>query len=446
MSEVVAAADAVHARRGTIGRRDSALVAVASLVSAVVGYAILTIAARVLIPQEINTVFVTYWSVLFASFGVLTGVSIEATRAVSSSTNPARRTDPQKRGPRVVGVGAVLGLILAGALAATSAIWAPRVFPLDTAALTGFLAIGVAGFAVHTVTVGALAGHREWSTYARLILSESLLRLVLVVASLAVGATLIGFAAASALAELAWIGFFVASRRTRRAAKARADSAPAVFLLRVGASAVASGSSALLLVGFPVLLSLTTSGAQYKVAAPLLLAISLTRAPLMIPLNAYQGVAVSHFVEHRNRGLRAVIPAARAVLAVGVFGALLAFAVGPWLMEVVLGSGYGVSGGVLAGLTLASAALALLTLTGALCQAMTLHAAIMAGWVSAVVVAVGVLILPVDLASRAVLALSIGPLVGMAVHLVALGRAARTSRPADRSDGQPDPTEISRRS
>lgn len=439
MSEVTPTRGTSGPRSVTIGRRDSVLVAVASLVSAIVGYAILAIAARILLPREVNTVFVTYWSLLFASFGVLTGMSIETTRAVSAASDRAMSIGPAVRHPRVGVVAATLGVAIAGVLAGTSGLWASRLLPISTAALTGFLAVGVAGFAVHTVIVGSLAGRREWRTYARLILSESLLRLALVAVSVAVGASLLGFALATALAELAWVGFVLVSSRARTAATSRADSGLAVFLRRVGASAVATGSSALLVVGFPVLLSLTTAPEQYKDAAPVLLAISLTRAPLMIPLNAYQGVAVSHFVEHRAQGLRAVLPAARAVVAVGVLGAVLAYAVGKPILELVLGSGYGVSGGVLAGLTLASTFLALLTLTGALCQAMTLHGVFVAGWVSAVVVAVLVLLLPFDVSSRAVLGLSIGPIVGMAVHLAALARPARsvlsTEGPIRRTQG-----------
>jgi O-antigen/teichoic acid export membrane protein len=182
-----------------------------------------------------------------------------------------------------------------------------------------------------------------------------------------------------------------------------------------------------MVVGFPMLLSITTYPAQYKGAAPLLLAITLTRAPLMVPLNAYQGVAVSHFVQHRDAGLRTMVPAARAVLALGVGGAALAFAVGPWLMQLLLGKGYDVSGRTLAGLTLAATGLAFLTLTGALCQALTLHGVFVGGWVASLVVAILVLMTPLTIENRAVLALLVGPLVGITIHLVALRRATPRS-------------------
>src|SRR3954447_1913642 len=55
----------------TIGRGDTVRVALASLVSAITGYAILALAARLLVPIATNTIFVTFWSTLFACFGVL---------------------------------------------------------------------------------------------------------------------------------------------------------------------------------------------------------------------------------------------------------------------------------------------------------------------------------------------------------------------------------------
>ena len=188
------------------------------------------------------------------------------------------------------------------------------------------------------------------------------------------------------------------------------------------------------MVGFPVLLSLTTSHAQYKMATPFLIAISWTRAPLMIPLNAYQGVAVSHFVLQRSSGMRAMLPAVRAIVAVGLVGTALAYAAGPWLMATLLGPEYRVSGPLLGGLTGASAFLALLTLTGAFCQALTMHRVFVAGWVVAVAVAIGALLLPLDLPGRTLLGLTVGPLVGIAVHVRALRRAEPAASAAAPTD------------
>lgn len=409
----------------TIARTDAVRVALASALAAGSSYVVLALAARVLVPVENNTVFVTYWATLFACFGVLSGVSIETTRTVTaSSATPPRLPH---RNPRVLTVGIVVGVLTASVLGASAPLWAPRLFPIHTVALGAAVSVGAGAYAVHSVVVGSLAGSRRWSLYARLIGAESAMRLALVLVAAALGSAVLGFAAGAALAAFTWIGFLVASPTVRDAAAVRADSRLSTFARRLTASSGATGASAVMVVGFPMLLSITTDPAQYKGAAPLLLAITLTRAPLMVPLNAYQGVALSHFVEHRDAGLNAMAPSARAVLALGVGGAALAFAVGPWLMQLLLGEGYDVSGRTLAGLTLAATGLAFLTLTGALCQALTLHGIFVGGWVASLVVAILVLLTPLTIENRAVLALLIGPLVGIAIHLVALRRSTPRS-------------------
>jgi hypothetical protein len=78
----------------------------------------------------------------------------------------------------------------------------------------------------------------------------------------------------------------------------------------------------------------------------------------------------------------------------------------------------------LAWLTAAAIVVALLTLTGAAAVAAALHRAYSLGWVSATVAAAALLLLPVSLETRTVVALTCGPLVGIAVHLAALANAS----------------------
>ena len=67
-------------------------------------------------------------------------------------------------------------------------------------------------------------------------------------------------------------------------------------------------------------------------------------------------------------------------------------------------------------------AIALLTLTGAATVAAALHRAYAVGWLSATVASTLLLLLPLELELRTVIALLCGPLLGMAVHLGALAR------------------------
>ena len=80
---------------------------------------------------------------------------------------------------------------------------------------------------------------------------------------------------------------------------------------------------------------------------------------------------------------------------------------------------------LLAWLTAAAVTIAMLTLTGAATVAAALHRSYALGWVCATVAATLLLLLPLPLETRTVLALLCGPLVGIGVHLAALARPGR---------------------
>ena len=119
------------------------------------------------------------------------------------------------------------------------------------------------------------------------------MRVIAVALVATVGASVGGFALACAGAAGTWLLFVLVFRDYRRAWHARADVGRGQFLGRVLGACSAAAASALLLVGFPVLLRATTSDAEFATAAPLILAVSLSRAPLLVPLGAYQTIAVT---------------------------------------------------------------------------------------------------------------------------------------------------------
>ena len=71
---------------------------------------------------------------------------------------------------------------------------------------------------------------------------------------------------------------------------------------------------------------------------------------------------------------------------------------------------------------------ALLVLTGTAVLALDAHRTYVLGWAVAAVVAVGLLLLPLGLIPRAMIALYLAPACGVAVHLVGMVRAARRYR------------------
>ncbi len=93
----------------------------------------------------------------------------------------------------------------------------------------------------------------------------------------------------------------------------------ATFLRGAAHSIAAAGASAILVMGFPVLLK-ATSGDLGAAGGVVILAVTLTRAPLLVPLTAMQGNLIAHFVDQRTERLRALVGPAAVVAGVGAVG------------------------------------------------------------------------------------------------------------------------------
>ena len=157
------------------------------------------------------------------------------------------------------------------------------------------------------------------------------------------------------------------------------------------------------------------------------MAVTLTRAPLLVPLTAMQGNLIAHFVDERTKRLRALVAPAAIISGIGVAGVLAAALIGPWLLHVAFGPQYRASSALLSWLTAAAVAIAILTLTGAAAVAAALHRAYALGWVIATLASGFLLLLPLALETRTVVGLLCGPLVGIGVHLAALAHAGRAT-------------------
>lgn len=410
--------------------RAALLVGVAAGGSAAVSYAVMAVVARTLTTAD-ATVFLTVLSVLFFAYGLLSGLATEITR-----TSAAALRDRRAVGPSLWRVAVIASIACSVAVVVFFVAWHRRLLgpsaTLDDAwPLALLLGVGVLGYSFHSTAVGALAGRRQWSGCASVIGAEATSRLVLTGVAVLAGAGLLGMVAGSTASALAVVLVLALAPTVRRAMGTATDCSGRQLSWRIAQSMLAQASAAAVVVGFPVMLASTTAPADYRGAAPLILAISLTRAPLLIPLNAAQGVAVSYLVHAGRRFGRALLVVAGAIAAVGAAGSLLAWAIGPWLMAAVFGADYRVDGWVLALLTLSATLLALLTVTGATCQATNRHAVFVGGWLAATLTTLALLLLPGSLEERSVVALLVGPGAGLALHVAALARGVAARRASE---------------
>lgn len=408
--------EALGTGAGPVTRGSMARVGVATVVTAVCGYAVLYLAARTLDPAGF-AVFGVFWGAFGLVSGAANGLLQEATREVRCATGSA---DGSQTRPMWVAAG--VGAAAAALIVVTSPLWAHRVFAESATVSVALLAGGLAGFCLHATLLGMLAGVGRWTQYGSLMVADAVIRVGLAAAAVALGWGLTGFLWATVGGAVAWLLMLTVSAEARASGRMRTDVDVRRFLRGASHSITAAAASAVLVMGFPVLLK-ATSGDLGAAGGVVILAVTLTRAPLLVPLTAMQGNLIAHFVDSRGARIRAMIGPAAVVAGFGAVGVVAAGLLGPWLISTAFGPDYLASGALLAWLTAGAVSIALLTITGAATVAAGLHRAYSVGWTAATVAAAVLLTLPLDLSTRTVVALLCGPLVGIAVHLAALARS-----------------------
>jgi O-antigen/teichoic acid export membrane protein len=166
-----------------------------------------------------------------------------------------------------------------------------------------------------------------------------------------------------------------------------------------------------------VLLRLTSHADLSPHAGVVIAAVVATRAPLLLPLNAFSTVILTRFVLQPERVRRRLLLLSVAVLAASAAGAVVGGLVGPWLLRLVYGPAFDIGAGVVAALVLAAGALAVQSISGAALLAQSRHRLFAGSWLLATLVALALLTLDVGVDARTCLALLVGPLAGVAVNV-----------------------------
>ena len=430
---------------GTVNRYQSLALLGSSVLAAASTLVVTMIAQRALTGSEL-TEFLLFWSALFTVTGIITGLQPEITRAVGTarthaaadgvaSAHPASDGTPAPQGARVVTVAAALGAVAGALVLVSSPLWAGQQIPHSAAVGVTVMAVGVFLYALQATISGVAAGEDRWYLFATVGGLESAGRLLLMLAVALLIPSLAGLEVATVIPMGLWLILALVTFSGRRLWVARADVPAGRLTVNILWSFLSSAAAAMLMMGFPnVLKASGAAESEPVVLGTLILAISITRSPIMIPLQAFQGVAVSAFLKQRHRPVAAFVKPAAAVVAVGAVGALAAYLVGPLLFRLIYPPAAGTesayeaaaSGLSLGALVFASALLALMTLSGNMALAVNQHRIYLAGWVVAAVVTLGLaFLLPAPLVPRAVVALAVGPVCGFVVHMVGVSMASR---------------------
>lgn len=402
--------------------RSIASVAVATVLVAGAGYVVLVLVARVLGPERYLD-FSVFWAALYLGVGAIFGVQQETTRSVKTGLLASGQAGLNRPGAKAVQSGMAVGAIVALLVAGSSPIWANQVFGAAAWQYVALVVLGILLYSGHAATVGALAGSASWSHYSYLLIAESVARLCLVGLVAAVASSVLGFAIASTIAMATWLGFLLAGPY-RRAAASRLDSRLGTSVGRTLHSVVASTASAVIVTGFPLLLAVLVRGEDPGDLARIILVVTLTRAPILLPLNAFLGMIVASFVDRREQTIRTILRPMFWVFVLSMALGLLAVLIGRQLLTFIFGQEYGTDALFIGGATVAAGFVGVISISGAAALARGQHSAYTAGWLLAAVVTSVTLLAPIEITTRVLLALLAGPVVGAGVHVWALARGA----------------------
>lgn len=403
------------------GRSGLSIILTATIVAGIAGY-LITWLVPLIAGAESYAVFAVFWSFLYLLVGMFSGVQQEITRATIPVPAGGRQAHPGKA--RNLGVSIGIGVIVVAL--GSSPLWADRVFPGHGIALVLPLAAAVASYVLVATLSGTLYGIGKWGGIGALTMLDAVLRLI------AIGIGLIFTHDVVALAWLAALPFgfslaivWAVIRRTV-VGRSDVDSGYRSLLWNSGRTVVAAAAMGILISGFPLILSITSPGVQPVAYSTMVLAITMSRAPLIVSIQALQSLLLVRFKQQGGAGRRFFWLVLGGIAGGGVVIAGLGYLLGPFAFDLLYAAKYDVPGPLVAALVLSSAVVAALSVTGSAVLARDLHFGYALGWVLAALTTIGLLLVPAPFGTRTLLALLLPPFVGLAAHGIVLLRDRRT--------------------
>ena len=393
-------------------------------VASVAGYVLLALVGRMLTKSEFG-LFLSYWGVMFGLASSLAMIEQEAAR--QSAEGDTTGTVPIRRV-------AAAAAVIASLAAATTLL--PPVAGLvygDADSPLGALAvIAVIGFSMQFMIRGLLMGHGMVQSYSLLVVAEATARLVaLAVVWLTVGASLGSVAGAVAVGAFAWL-LWVRPARLLTAGTPKSDPGLRSWrgpLRRAASLMLAAALTAAIITGYPTMVTAFAGGTIGDEGGTVFATLQASRVPLLF-VAPLQALAVPTIIRWRDsataEGPNAHLLLVRALLAtvaVAAVGAVAAWFVGPWGVQVAFGAKYVVAPAVVAGLVFSACFLALLQLMSAALVAFGSYRWTGIVWGGAVLATITWLVVsPFSVTWSTVVGAIVGPLVGVTIAVVVLWR------------------------
>lgn len=381
---------------------------VATVVAGAVGYAIQGVVARAIRPDDYLG-FSVFWSTLYLVIAALSGLQQEVTRA----TRPVQAGGAASR---LLPFGAATALVVGVALAATAPLWGPLVFTRDPWLFVALWGLGAVAYVGVALLSGVFYGLQAWRGVAGMTIVDALVRLVLIVLALLLGASPGLLAAAVVVPFPVTLGILWLVERHRVSGRFALDVGGRELAWNALRAVGGSVSTGVLTSGFPLMIGATSRHEPEALVGALVFVVTLTRAPLVVPALALQSYLTVVFRDQAATVRAALGRLLAAVMGVSVVVAAGAWLFEPWLLQAIWGEKYVVSATTCAGIVLTAGLTAALCVSGPATLATNRHGAYLAGWASAAVVTVVVLLVPLPLEQRVLASMALGPVVGVAVH------------------------------
>ena len=409
------------------------LVSSAYIVAGVAMYCVMALTKRTLDSGDFDA-FAVLWALGFACAAVAaTPVEQELTRSVAVDVSEGRRARGDIARACVVTAtsGSVLA-VLAGIAMATGA-FGDGVTELSSVTSVAALILSECAIAVAR---GILAGIGRPSAVAMLTMVQAAFRAVMIGAVLIAGGGAVAATtalAASNLVLLVWVG-------TMRAESDCGGAGPSEFSARsAGRLMVSSPPRALFAIGTPALAGALAGGAEPGEVGDVLVALSLTSAPVLVA-GALQAVFLPQLSTDVRSGDRATFVSfvRRSIslnLGLGLVATIAAGVVGRQGLELLFGGETSVPAGALVMMTGGAAMLFLSNLLMSACVASERHRAVGVAWTLGAVALLATCLRSGELATRIALAVFVGAATVSVVFVLALRDALRPRAP-----GTPDPS------
>lgn len=383
----------------------------ATAVAAVAGYFVIWI-----VPVQIGLTdyknFGQFWAAMYLVVGTLAGIQQEVTRGtiVRPAGLPERASLARNFG--VLGAVAVFVAIVASA-----PVWVVTVFPDDGWALVFPLAFAASSYVLVATLTGTLYGLARWKAVALMIAVDAILRLAAVglLSFVTRDTTVLAWAASAPFLLtilILWPGV-----RSSVVGRAALDVDYRALLWNVSRTMVAAASTGVLVSGLPVVIGIAGADEPAVLVSTLFLAITITRAPVIVLVMSLQSYLLIGFRESPGSINRNLLRALAIIAAGGLGLAAAAWAIGPVVFDLLYGGAVMLEGWFYGVLVVSSALIAAMAVTGSAVLARSQHRPYSLGWLVAAAATIVCFTVPAGITEKTVVAVLVAPLCGLAVHL-----------------------------